>query len=247
MQAVFAALNHAIGSGDDEFERLKLELCRITYTKDEIVRAIREAYGWNNQIKHIADLIWSFLQYNISLSEQNYKGETLLNYAIGSAGADDNHIIELLLSIPTIDVNQNDSDSGEDFPLKNAVMKDNFPIVKQLLQLGADVNNVDSSGSTVYHLLQQFSRPDIRIQTLLLSCDFDVNIQNKAQSTALMQCIQYHSENLAEKIIQLKSHQINFNLLDYQNRTVIQLALYKNRYLAHLLQTARASALGGAI
>jgi hypothetical protein len=80
----------------------------MPHTKDETVSVIRETYGWDTQIKHIADLIWSFLQNNINLSEQNYKGETLLNYAIGRA--DDNEIIEFLLSIPTIDVNQNDSD-----------------------------------------------------------------------------------------------------------------------------------------
>jgi ankyrin repeat protein len=235
MEAVFKALNIAIHTGDDTL--LKYELLHQYYGEHAIINVISEANAWKAQ--NFAHLIWSFLK--INLSEKNYKGETLLNYAIGSEA--DDEIIEFLLSIPTIDINQNDTDNGGHwFPLKNAVLTRNAPIVRKLLQMGADVNKVDRYGCTVYNDSNVFHHTTSEIQNLLINQDFDINIQdNISKYTPIMSCLKWHQERLTERLIRAKHQQINFDLVDSENRTVLQLAHYKNIAAYNLLEAVRAS------
>merc|ERR1711964_729495 len=135
MEPVF----EAISKGD--ITRLRFEF----FERDDSasINAIRESNRLLDQ-SATANLIWSFLSVNVNGT--NYKGETPLNYAIGSNA--DLEVINFLLNMPNIDVNKNDTDEGQAFPLYNAVLNNETPLVQKLLQMGADVNNVNSSGFT---------------------------------------------------------------------------------------------------
>ena len=72
-------------------------------------------------------------------------------------------------------------------PLRHATENSNEPLIKALIQSGADVNVFDSHGRTPIHNAIQYD-DDAEIIELLVKHDADLNIRNIEGKTAYSYC-----------------------------------------------------------
>lgn len=103
----------------------------------------------------------------------------------------------------------------------------NIEIFKKLLELGADINMVNSSGLNVLHLAVQGNHPNI-IVFLMQKCGFNINSKDNNGSSALHWGVNMNSR---ESVDYLVYYNIDINLKDKDGETALSIAKNKgNEY-----------------
>lgn len=87
----------------------------------------------------------------------------------------------------------------QDIPLTSAVVKQDYVLVRQLLDYGADVDVWDTDWNTPLH--HAVALPDLRIMELLLERKAPVNAHNRANLTPLYRALFKYPQKTAKGVI----------------------------------------------
>lgn len=126
-------------------------------TAEDVRQALKaganpHACDWRNQsllhhaaLHNRADLIPILVDAGININSKDNKGHTPLLTAVKNE-KDCHEVIEALLSIPTLDLNLPDKDGNS--VLYHALINDNTPFAKKLIQKGANYESINAAGES---------------------------------------------------------------------------------------------------
>jgi ankyrin repeat protein len=183
-----------------------------------------------NRRKTVVPLL---LEKGVDVNAQNKSG-TALQFAINEG---DTATIKILLSHPDIDVNALGKTNAGITALRTAVAYENMDIVKQLLNLGADVNQ-PSDGSLC--LTRAVQNGNMEMINLLLDYGAGINASLPHQNSALMAACAEGNEALVQFLLDRGA---DINLWVPRQGDALQAAAHKgNESIVKLLLARGANA-----
>lgn len=197
-------------NGNETF--LQFLFAKDLFGKRELVKVLEKWFCFD-----LGQLIWSFLEVNIDVNFQNFRGETGL---ICAARKGNTKIVDLLLCIEATDVNLRDK-SGMS-ALLHATRRNNCDCVRTLLSSPEiDVNSRDRSGWTS---LMIASRKGLNVEPFLKRTDVEPNIFDEEKAfTALILASKYNHPKVVEQLI--NHNGMNLSTVMENGNTQLQQAL----------------------
>ena len=116
-------------------------------------------------------------------------------------------------------------------PLILACYRSNIPVVKFLIEKGADINKVSDMGTA---LMAATVKKNLEIVQLLLDKKADPNITDPNGTTALIYTVQFNAPDILKLLLQYKADK---NLKDKSGKTAFEYAVFAgNEQIINLLK-----------
>ncbi len=151
---------------------------------------------------------------------------------IQAAEAQDINLVKTLLA-QNMAVDAQDDDGYT--ALHYAVLKSNVPMVKLLLDAGADPNKANRFGNTPFYYSFSQGEPNIALTQLLLDYGADVNQRDKIGTTPLFRVVNFKKMSEVLKLLIAAGADVNAQLSAGGSTPLHQAALKGNKEAAEIL------------
>ncbi|MGV8118602.1 MAG: ankyrin repeat domain-containing protein [Candidatus Xenobiia bacterium LiM19] len=170
------------------------------------------------------DMAELLIQKGADPNEKSWYGITPLEWAIAGKGVEDQKIVGMLISAGA-KINGRESRA-----MSAAISHNDISMVEYLLDSGADINAMDSTGSKPLEEAVSYGRLDIA--KLLISRGADINAGDKCGNTLLHIAVMGKNTELVELLV---SKGLDINVKNNDGRTPLDDALKYSRNLLNVL------------